>query len=317
MPLRKKYPSALRQPTRKIQRRPNPYIMAEPNLQGLHLKGTISQAILSSLTHEPRQTSLHLSHLYKIDRNGNESGLYSPKKNKHYLYPRSYFKVRNWLTRNSVLIKPGQRVIAPDGKVLRHPRAEHKQGYVYSLSHVYAMNPRRSNLDHELDCAWIWVSYAPHIDHWDYDWEEDELFHYDRRMSFRDYAGDFFIEMHRGTEPIIDEEDRLTPIRKDNIYYQKSFNGKIDKYIDFYNRNRDAKFKVLIVVSDCSGGTLDPHGTVRLADDVVNLIDFKAEREPRYRELFLVTTLAKVIADPLGKIWCSAAAPTEPVSIHP
>ena len=162
---------------------------------------------------------------------------------------------------------------------------------------------------HELDCADLFVAYRQfhpkYLTRWDWHWDKDEETAYgvykkgstlyDRRMYFNGRW--FFWEVDRGTEPM----EKLAE--------------KVDKYIEFSNRNPNILFHVLFTLQYKRHG-LDIAPGEELAE-IANrgnaLLEIFEDRRRGHQ--FLVAHHSEVLSEPLGPVFVSPADPEKPLSI--
>lgn len=164
---------------------------------------------------------------------------------------------------------------------------------------------------HEFSCRELCVAYAPFVTWWDNGWtsfEKEQLdigkyeFEYDRRMVLpaalltkRSTPLPFVWEVDGSTEPIYDDQHRA---RYSEKAWRKSINGKLDKYVRFAKANPDTWFHVLFATYESRFGGKFGAPSKRANDIVELLLDRGLTRGQ-----FLVTTVARAKADPLGPVF--------------
>lgn len=273
----------------------------------------IGPAIIRALKAEPRMSPRQLATYHPFNKHGQLVATYLPNSKTNYEYQKTYSKVIAWLKRNHIQVKPGSRIKAPENKVLKHYRGDISKGFIYSLSGVYSLNPLKKNqLEHELDCAWIFALYGRFLDAWDGGWDDDETVHYDRRMRFRGESREYLIEVDRNSEKLFDEtSENFKTVNKSKEYYLKSFNYKIDKYLDYYHKHSDDDSQILIIVGDYPAGFYDKKESERRAEGILELLKHR-----RLGNHFLVALTEQVKQHPYGPVFFSPLS-REPISIMP
>lgn len=187
-----------------------------------------------------------------------------------------------------------------------------------------------SNIQHDLSVADLFSAVFPtgKLKHWDSYWYESEKHqakefgvYYDARMVLENGAI-FFWEVDRGTEPIYKSEDRG---RYDTKRWEKSLNGKIEKYIRLSNENHQNRFNVLFTVADHRYGKYDHDRTMDRAEQILQLLAYYGRGNQ-----FLVAVHNDIVGDrfyepgaihnelagdPFGRHFISPRDPETPLSL--
>jgi len=188
----------------------------------------------------------------------------------------------------------------------------HKPPY-RNLPNIWTLPDVRSihqffNLQHELDCADLFIRYFPHFTEWDYQWTDDEIIRYqieshkvyfDRRMRFQDVS--FMWEVDRGTEPMGADNAQLYGKDRQVSFNphaeKKSLRDKIAKYIDMAHQ-QNYRMTVLFTVQDWRYGGYDDAGTVLRIKNLLQLI-----RHTDTDVRFVVADHQDVLENPLGSVF--------------
>ncbi|OFW04372.1 MAG: hypothetical protein A3I61_11120 [Acidobacteria bacterium RIFCSPLOWO2_02_FULL_68_18] len=169
-------------------------------------------------------------------------------------------------------------------------REHNNEPYVWYLPDRFTPPPTNwYGRKHELDIADLFVSYFPHITHWDTEWgvlERDQLnipryrVNYDARMVL---SGKVYLwEVDRGTE---DMDVQLEP--------------KIDKYIELAKSLPYGSFQVIL--------TLQKYRRMNVGNRAGRLVAMLQEKERGNQ--FLVALHSDVKADPIGAVFVSPRSP--------
>jgi hypothetical protein len=180
-------------------------------------------------------------------------------------------------------------------KEIHRDREHNNQPFLWMLPGV-AFPENFYTRRHETDIGDLFVSYYPHVSHWDTEWgalEKKALqiphykTNYDARMVLKSAPGRVFLwEVDRGSEDM------------------EQLAAKIQKYIAFADSLNGEAFQVLF--------TMQKYRRLHLGNRADRLLQMLASK--KRRNMFLVAKHSEVLTDPLGAVFVS---PLEPLTKRP
>lgn len=189
-----------------------------------------------------------------------------------------------------------------DGLITGHKPPYRNLPWIWTLPKVRVLT-QYFNLQHELDCADLFVKYFAGITDWDNGWTDGEYeeyrvkdlgVHYDRRMVYKGRT--YLWEVDRGTEPLGVEPQKI----KGKIDFfrdgdKKTLREKIANYMRF-SRVHSYRFTVLFTVQDWRYGGYDEERTEQRVIDLHRML-----KDADGKNHFLVADHRELLLDPQGK----------------